>query len=238
MAKPDLEVFGKAESGSGSPSDKRGDCPFSQRIYLDLEEKGLPYKATFIEEGDNKPQWFMDHNPQGLMPLLRDGDQWIQDSEKIYQHLEKSYPEPSLKTPEQYKNVGENVFPTFTNWLKAKDASSPAKDEYIKEIQALNDHLQKNMRIRLPILRGPFIGGEKATDSDFALAPKLRHARVALKHYYNFEIPSKYSAVHNFIQQIEGRLSFKKTDVPDEMIIQGWKTKFELPDSMVPKSQN
>jgi hypothetical protein len=53
----DVEVFGKAAVGTGNPSKVRGDCPFSQRIYLDLEEKSIPYKATYIQEGNDKPDW-------------------------------------------------------------------------------------------------------------------------------------------------------------------------------------
>lgn len=46
---------------------------------------------------------FMEKNPSGLMPVLRDGDKWIQDSENIAQHLEERFPTPSLKTPDEYK---------------------------------------------------------------------------------------------------------------------------------------
>jgi glutathione S-transferase len=48
---------------------------------------------------------FIEHNPEGLMPVLRDGEKWIQDSDKIAQYLEEKYPDPSLKTPAEYKNV-------------------------------------------------------------------------------------------------------------------------------------
>lgn len=39
------------------------------------------------------------------MPVLRDGETWIQDSDKIAEHLEKKYPEVSLKTPQEFKQV-------------------------------------------------------------------------------------------------------------------------------------
>ncbi|MCO5557123.1 hypothetical protein L7F22_010679 [Adiantum nelumboides] len=225
----DLEAFGKAASGSGSPSKERGDCPFSQRIYLELEEKGLPYTATYIEEGPNKPDWFMAKNPQGLMPVLRDGQEWIQDSDKIAQHLEEKYPQHSLKTPPQFKQVGSGIFPAFTNWLKSKKADDLTKQEYLKELKDFNDHLQAH---------GPFIAGKEPTDSDFALAPKLRHARVALSHYVSFNIPEEYAAVHKYIEMMESRPSFRKTDSPNDMILQGWQKKFELPDRIAKEPQH
>lgn len=220
----DIEVFGKAKTGSGSPSDQRGDCPFTQRVFLNLEEKSIPYKATYIEEGDNKPKWFMEKNPSGLMPVIRDGEKWLQDSDKIAEHLESKFPEPSLKTPSEFKSVGEDVFPTFTEWLQAKDPNSPAKETYIKALTALNDHLKS---------KGPFIAGEKVTESDLALAPKLLHARVALEHYYGFKIPEDLTAVKKYSQDIESRQSFKNSSYPDDMIIQGWQMKFDLPGQMI-----
>jgi glutathione S-transferase len=47
----------------------------------------------------------MEKNPKGLMPVLRDGETWIQDSDKIAEHLEEKYPHVSLKTPPQYKHM-------------------------------------------------------------------------------------------------------------------------------------
>eukprot|EP00897_Mesotaenium_endlicherianum_P010110 jgi/Mesen1/9127/ME000058S08622 len=232
MAYPstDLEVFGKAKSGSGSPSDQRGDCPFSHRIYIDLEEKGLNYKATYIEEGNSKPQWFMEKNPSGLMPVLRDGEKWIQDSDKIADYLETKFPQPPLKTPENLKEDGMGLFQAFTKWLQAKDANNKeAKEAYVKELEKLEAHFQKN---------GPYVAGDTVTESDAALAPKLLHARVALEHYYGFKMPSNLVAVKNYIELIENRPSFKKTTYPNDMIVEGWKKKFELPDSMVPQEQH
>jgi glutathione S-transferase len=223
MAAIDLEAFGKGKPGCGSPSNERGDCPFSQRIYIELEEKKLPYTATYIEEGDNKPDWFMKKNPKGLMPLLRDGDEWIQDSDKIAEHLEKKYP-ISLATPQPYKYVGVNIFQAFTNYLKSQKADDPTKEELLKELEALDEHLRT---------KGPYIGGANPTDSDYALIPKLHHMRVSLAHFMKFKIPAKFTALNNYIELLEERPSFQKSNSPDEMICQGWQKKFSLPGPLV-----
>jgi hypothetical protein len=39
------------------------------------------------------------------------------------------------------------------------------------------------------------------------------------------------------LQLLESRPSFQKTNSPDEMIIQGWKKKFGLPDQVVETSK-
>ncbi|EFJ16939.1 hypothetical protein SELMODRAFT_233824 [Selaginella moellendorffii] len=190
---------------------------------MELEEKRLPYKATYIQEGPDKPAWFMEKNPSGLMPVLRDGSEWIQDSERIFEHLEAKFPNPALKTPDEFKDVGSGIFPRFVEWLKSKDQAHPAKQDLIKELLSFNQHLQKH---------GPYIAGEKPTDSDFTVAPKLRHARVALGQIMGFAFPEKLEALHKYIELMEARPSFIHTDSPDEMIICGWRKKFSLPEKL------
>lgn len=205
---------------------------FSLQLIVDLivccAEKKLPYTATYIEEGDGKPDWFMEKNPKGLMPVLRDGEQWIQDSDKIAEHLETKYPEVSLATPQEFKQVGINIFQAFTSYLKSKNADDKSKDELLKELKALNEHLQT---------KGPYIAGETPTDSDYALIPKLHHMQVSLGHFMGFKIPAELKALHKYIELLESRPSFQKSNSPDEMIIQGWQKKFSLPDRVVESSK-
>ncbi len=47
--------------------------------------------------------------------------------------------------------------------------------------------------------QGPYIAGEKPTDSDYALIPKLHHMRIAFGYYYNFQIPARFTALHKYI---------------------------------------
>ncbi len=180
---------------------------------------------------------FIEKNPKGLMPVLRDGETWIQDSDKIAEHLEEKYPHVSLKTPPQYKHmwvegaslhtpqylynnhtiwawhsaaatccttiwalhleqqqpvastselwicsnfflfqrhnylhfvyeaerltlldlhVGEflwfcsglNIFQAFTSYLKVKNPDDKSKDELLKELAALDEHLRAHVRPR------------------------------------------------------------------------------------------
>jgi glutathione S-transferase len=221
-AAADLEVFGKAVPFTGQPSARRGDCPFSQRTYLDLEEKKLQYKGTFVQEGENdsKPDWFMKNNPSGLMPVLRDGDQWIQDSDKIFEHLESKFPEPSLKPSDSVKEVGKDIFPKFMGWLQEKNSSAAdKKSEFEAELKSFEKHIKE---------KGPYIDGDKVTDADLSVSPKLLHARVALKYWYDYEFPAELTALRDYMHRMEERPSFQKTRPTDDLIIQGWGMKMEL----------
>lgn len=43
---------------------------------------------------------FLDINPEGKVPVIKDEGKFVADSDVITQLLEEKYPEPCLKTPE------------------------------------------------------------------------------------------------------------------------------------------
>ncbi|XBJ14242.1 hypothetical protein VPH35_006308 [Triticum aestivum] len=96
------EVCVKAAVGH---PDTLGDCPFSQRVLLTLEEKKVPYQMKLIDVS-NKADWFLKINPEGKVPVYNGGDgKWIADSDVITQVIEEKYPTPSLVTPPEYASV-------------------------------------------------------------------------------------------------------------------------------------
>ncbi|KAL6325130.1 hypothetical protein AAG906_022697 [Vitis piasezkii] len=100
MSSP-LEVCVKA---SVIIPNKLGDCPFSQRILLTLEEKHLPYEMKLVDL-TNKPEWFLKISPGGTVPVMKLDEKWIADSDVIAQSLEEKYPDPPLGTPPEKASV-------------------------------------------------------------------------------------------------------------------------------------
>jgi glutathione S-transferase len=47
----------------------------------------------------------LEANPAGKVPVMKEGDKFVADSDVITQLLEEKFPEPSLKTPEEYASV-------------------------------------------------------------------------------------------------------------------------------------
>ncbi|CAH2067381.1 unnamed protein product [Thlaspi arvense] len=123
----------------GAP-DVLGDCPFSQRVLLTLEEKKLPYKTHLINVSD-KPHWFLNVSPEGKVPVVKLDGQWVADSDVIVGLLEDKYPEISLKTPPEFASVGCKLFGAFSltnvrNYAKALFSresfeKTKAKDEFV-----------------------------------------------------------------------------------------------------------
>jgi glutathione S-transferase len=96
-----LEIFW----GSGSP--------FSWRVLLALEYKGVSYTSRMVEfsKRENRSPEFLLMNPRGQVPVLRDGDFSMFESLAILAYLDRKYPTPPLfgETPEQAGRVWQAV---------------------------------------------------------------------------------------------------------------------------------
>ncbi|KAI5659881.1 hypothetical protein M9H77_28674 [Catharanthus roseus] len=184
MAEP-VEACVKAAAGA---PDILGDCPFSQRVLLTLEEKKVPYKKHLINT-DDKPQWFLEVNPEGKVPVIKFDEKWIPDSDVIVGILEEKYPEPSLAAPAEVSSVGSKIFSSFVKFLKSKDPNDGSEQALVEELKALEEHLKSH---------GPYVNGENICAVDLSLAPKLYHLVVALGHFKDWKIPESLTHVHNY----------------------------------------
>ena len=81
-----LEVYW----GSGSP--------FAWRVLLTLEVKRLTYQSTLLEfsKREHKASGFLQLNPRGKVPVLKDDEFVLSESLAIMAYLDKKYPEPPL----------------------------------------------------------------------------------------------------------------------------------------------
>ncbi|KAF5733802.1 fiber dehydroascorbate reductase protein [Tripterygium wilfordii] len=198
----------------GAP-DVLGDCPFSQRALLTLEEKKISYKMHLVNISD-KPQWFLEINPEGKVPVLKVDEKWVADSDVIVEILEEKYPEPPLKTPPEFASVGSKIFGAFVKFLKSKDPSDGSEQALVDELKALDEHLKAH---------GPFIAGEKISAADLSLGPKLYHLEIALGHFKKWSVPESLTHVNNYMELIFSRESFVKTKATKEHVIAGWAPK-------------
>ncbi|XP_021729710.1 glutathione S-transferase DHAR2-like [Chenopodium quinoa] len=207
-----IEVCVKAAVGA---PDILGDCPFSQRVLLTLEEKKIPYQMHLIDVS-NKPKWFLEVNPEGKVPVVKLDDKWVSDSDVIVGLLEEKYPDPPLASNPEFSSVGSKIFSTFVTFLKSKDANDGSEQALLVELKALDDHLKSH---------GPYVCGQKVTAVDLSLAPKLYHLEVALGHFKKWSVPENLSCVREYMKLLFARESFEKTKAAKEHVIAGWAPK-------------
>ncbi|XVE72217.1 hypothetical protein DITRI_Ditri11bG0021800 [Diplodiscus trichospermus] len=207
-----LEVCVKV---SVTTPNKLGDCPFCQRVLLTMEEKHLPYEMKLVDLA-NKPEWFLQINPEGKVPVAKLDDKWVPDSDIITQSLEEKYPDPPLMTPPEKASVGSKIFSTFIGFLRSKYPSYGTEQAMLNELRSFNDYIKEN---------GPFINGEKISAADLSLIPKLYHLEIALGHYKKWSVPDTLPYVKSYMKTIFSMESFMKTRASPDDVIAGWRPK-------------
>ncbi|XP_077977759.1 uncharacterized protein LOC144433327 [Glandiceps talaboti] len=201
---------------AGQNGETLGDCPFSHRIQMILQLKGLDYQVIPINT-QVKPREFLDMNPSGKVPVLVHGDGIMDDSTAIADYLETTFPDPPLRAngplPEK---AGMDIFQKFTAFLKAQD---PNKNENLR--RSLRDELMK-LDSFLSNSPGVFLDGDSLKLPDCNIIPKLYHIKVAAKHYKEFEMPEDFPALKQYLDESFETEAFLKTKCEEEEIIYGW----------------
>ncbi|KAK3132038.1 hypothetical protein QOZ80_6AG0514930 [Eleusine coracana subsp. coracana] len=192
-----------------------GDCPFTQRVLLTIEEKHLPYDLKLVDLA-NKPDWLFQINPEGKVPIVKLEDKWIADSDVITQTIEEKYPEPPLATAPEKASIGSKIFSTFIGFLKSKDPSDGTEQALLDELTSFDSYLKDN---------GPFICGGTISAADLSLGPKLYHMEIALGHYKNWSVPDSLPHVKAYMKSVFSMDSFIKTQALTEDVIAGWRPK-------------
>ena len=90
--------------GAAPRRDHAAWCPYCQKVFLQLEEKRIPYVIEKINMrcyGD-KPRDFMAKVPSGLLPVLEYGGRIITESGTIMDLLEREFPDHTPLMPPRW----------------------------------------------------------------------------------------------------------------------------------------
>lgn len=197
-----------------------GACPFSHRVLLVLEEKGLPYQLEYINL-DKKPDWLKKVNPLSNVPILQDKSTqaYIVDSDTISDYLETKFgpgaeiERTQLGTVAECPQPGKNIWPSFWEFL----STGKGKEAFKAELKQINDAVGDSQ---------PFVGGQDPCAWDVALAPRLYLARVGCKILKQWDLGNDFPNVKSYLHRWTGRSSWRNTaSWDDESIIEDFKHK-------------
>jgi glutathione S-transferase len=157
--------------------------PFSWRVLLALEVKGLPYQSRLLEmsKRQHKTPEFLAMNPRGEVPVLRDGEVTVSESIAILAYLDRRYPEPPLfgRSPAEAAAIWQEVMqgalhvdrfedfilPLYYGEAAAKEAQVRAA---IPLIRAELDRLEKTLTGRA------WLVGATLSAADLTVYPPVR----------------------------------------------------------------
>jgi glutathione S-transferase len=188
-------------------------CPYCQKVWMQLEEKRIPYKVERINMRcyGEKPAWFQ-RETGGLLPVVRlDGD-LITDSVSIMFALERAFaddtesllPPGGLDEIRPLMNLESQHAGAWLGWLRAPPGGGGgARSNYERVLQQMDGALASTS--------GGFFLGTELSLVDLLFCSFLERAEASLLYYKGFRVrdATKYPNICAWFDAMESRPSFR-----------------------------
>ena len=166
-------------------------CPYCQKVWMQLEEKQIPYRVEKINMrcyGD-KPASFTNKVRSGTLPAMEIDGVLITDSAAIADALELAFPKHtpllpySAGSPEKAKasellKLERQLFSRWMGWLTSGWADGANRVGFEEVLDLVNDELLQTT--------GPYFMGETFTIVDITYTPFLERMAASLAYYKGF----------------------------------------------------
>ncbi|XP_075204655.1 glutathione S-transferase omega-1-like isoform X2 [Anomaloglossus baeobatrachus] len=149
-------------------------CPFAQRARLVLAAKGIKHEIVNINL-KNKPDWFFEKSPLGLVPSIETSDgKIIYESPIVCDYLDEVFPKNKLTPADPYEKAQQKIllekFSVVTAALykvmhakKENTDATEVKAQFFEKYQKLEEALTKR--------NSPYFGGESVSMIDYMIWP-------------------------------------------------------------------
>eukprot|EP00210_Caulerpa_lentillifera_P003523 g3362.t1 len=219
-------TFGKAEEIRVKLyRDHAAWCPYCQKVWMQLEEKQIPYVVEKINMrcyGD-KPESFYNITSAGLLPVMEFEGKNYTESAFIASLLEKEFPENPLLPPtsktciklkllmkdldsKEYEKCMElmklerRLFSAWCQWLCqswAPDRQKANFETVIGEVESA-----------LAATDGPYFLGNEFTLIDIIFAPFLERMDASLAYYKGYEMRKTHPKLEKWFEGMETRPTY------------------------------
>ena len=204
-------------------------CPFAQRAWLSLLEKGVQFNYVEQDPYNKTPEWLA-VNPKGLVPAIEHNGKVIVESTVCIEYVDEAWnTDRHLLPSDPYDraqvrllsdHITKKVVPLYYQMLMKKDEA--ARTEAKKNItEALTSLFESE-----PSSDGPFFGGKSLNMVDIMLAPHAYRFQLILKHYREFSVPNdtpELQRFHRWFAAVLQNSTFKQTLPEEQRLIDEYK---------------
>ncbi|CAI5988319.1 unnamed protein product [Closterium sp. NIES-64] len=230
VAKASTRRFGQNE-GEGEEvrvvlyRDDAAWCPFCQRVWLQLEEKRIPYRVEKINLKcyGPKPDWFLELVANGMLPAVQLDGRVITESVTIMKEIEAAFPShsPLLPPPsdahaaeaaEQLMGLERGLTGAWLKWTKGKDAmrwlagGDEEEGEGRREFEAAMDAMEE----ALVKSGGPYFLGKEFSLVDVTHAPLLERFAASAPYWKGLTVRNnpRWPALSRWYDAMDARPAY------------------------------
>lgn len=186
-------------------------CPYCEKIWLQLEEKRIPYTIEKINMRcyGEKAQSYLAKCPAGLLPAMELDGQLFTESEVIQQVLEESFPnntplipQAQRKRHQQLMQLERALFGRWMQWLTSSWSDGQGREGFVQGLDAVDGELAKG--------GGPYFLGAELSLVDLTFAPFMERMAASLVYYKGFIMrgEGRWPHVEAWFDAMESRPTF------------------------------
>jgi len=192
-------------------------CPFAQRSRIQLALKNIPFELVNLDITIPRPEWFLEINPKGQVPVLKLDDEVICDSSDITFRLHEQ--ENSTLSEEQLQAFATFVEGEFIPALYRLMASRETERIEQMVIAALETWRSLDTLLESYGYESGFIA-EKMELPEILIAPFF-HRYGVVEYYQGFRLPEseEYDRVRRWKDAILAEDLVQQTAEPMEDLI-------------------
>ena len=206
-------------------------CPFAQRAWIALLEKGVEFE--YIEQDPyNKTAEWLAINPRGMVPAILHKGKAVYESPICIEYVDEEWVTGRNILPfDTYQrararilcdHIDKKVVPPFYRILmkKSDEERTAAKRELINALQFLFEDFDTSS--------GLFFGGKTLGMVDMMLLPFAYRFALILPHYRSFVLPEEgLEKYHQWYGAVSSCTSVQKTMPNDSNLLEKYKRYFE-----------
>uniref|UniRef100_A0A3P8Z4L1 Glutathione S-transferase omega n=2 Tax=Esox lucius TaxID=8010 RepID=A0A3P8Z4L1_ESOLU len=161
-------------------------CPFAQRTRLVLHAKGIKHETVNIHLKD-KPDWYFEKNPMGLVPTLETSSgQVIYESLITCEYLDEVYGEKKLIPADPFEKAQQKMLLDYYSKMIQLFYKIPTGKNKGEDISVLEEELENKfvwLNKELVNKKTQFFGGDAITMIDYMMWPWFERLEMfGLKH--------------------------------------------------------
>ncbi|ARV60006.1 glutathione S-transferase [Nostocales cyanobacterium HT-58-2] len=192
-------------------------CPFCERVWFALEEKGIPFETEFIDLS-NKPKWYTDLVPTALVPAVKIEGELVYESKDILLALEERFrdtppllpenPEENAVTRQLVEDVETSGFLGVAyKFLREKTLDSQELTNSQAELEAKLDEIEQALA-KYP---GPFFVSTFSL-VDIMYSPHLDRLAANLPVYRGYHIKGneRFPRINAWFEAIKKRPAYHR----------------------------
>ncbi|KAI1325258.1 hypothetical protein F5Y16DRAFT_411517 [Xylariaceae sp. FL0255] len=196
-------------------------CPFSQRVWIALEAKGIDYQYCETDPF-KRPTHLLEANPRGLVPAIREGDWASGESTIILEYLEDydNRKIPLLPTDPRLKancrlwidHINGKIVPAFFALMRSQAFD---QTECLEKLQAETLAL-----VQAADERGPYFLGGDICLVDIHLAPFVIRMSRILREFHNWHGLAPGTRWQQWADALEHNPHVQATTSLDELYVE------------------